>query len=95
MALEIKEFSGTAGSKQIAMQPVINGTTTGLTVGGTTTYTVAGSGGAPSIVELYANGASHTFTVSGGITPLRAQGISSGERLVYGFFKDAVITVTV
>lgn len=92
MSLEIKEFSGNTGSKQIALQPVINAPTGPLAIGGS--YTIVGSGGAPSIVELYANGATHSFTVSGGIAPLRNQTIASGERLVYGFAKDAVITVT-
>jgi hypothetical protein len=92
MTLEIKEFSGNTGSKQIAMQPVISAPTSPLAVGGS--YTIAGAGGAPSIVELFANGASHSFTVSGGVAPLRNQTIASGERLVYGFAKDAVITVT-
>lgn len=89
MALHIKEFSGISGGIQIAMQPEIDGTEAGLTDGGT--YTVAGNSGGASIVELYAAGAAHTYTVSGG--PGTVQHIASGERLSYGFNAGLVITV--
>ncbi len=92
MSLDVKEFNGSAPRSGVPLQPPIGGAT-GMTAGGVSTYTTAGPG--YTFVELYANGASHTFTVSGEQPSTLSQNIASGQRLVYGFAPGSVITVTV
>jgi len=87
MSLDVKEFSNMAGVSTHLQQPPVGGGS--LTTGGTASYTVAGPGIA--FVEFYANGSGHTFTVSDSAL---AQGLSLGERVVYGLRKGAVVTVT-
>ncbi len=87
MSLDVKEFSNLAARSPYPMQPPIGGAS--LTTAGTTTYTVAGPG--VTYVELFANGATHTFTVSDSAV---TQTFAQGERHIYGLRKGAVITVT-
>jgi len=87
MSLDVKEFSNLAGRWPFPMQPPAGGAS--LTTGGTAAYTVAGPG--VVFVELYANGASHVFTVSDSAV---AQAIPAGQRIVYGLRAGAAVTVT-
>lgn len=91
MALIVTEHAGKLGRAQVAMQPGA-GPQGGLTVSGTSAYTVVGSGAGPAFLELYAHGSPHYFTVTGGAG--RSQYIGQGERVTYGFHKGTVITVT-
>jgi len=75
------------GRSPFPMQPPSGGAS--LTAGGITAYTVSGPGVA--FVELYANGASHVFTVSDSAV---AQAIPAGQRVVYGLRAGAAVTVT-
>lgn len=87
MSLDVTEFAQTYADRSIPMLPEIGYAS--LATGGTTTYTAKGPGG--TIVELYANGAAHTYSVSGGAGATRS--LASGERVTYGITKDLVITV--
>lgn len=91
MSLIVMEHPGKLGRAQVAMQPEIGGND-GLTVGGTSVYTIIGSGAGPAFVDLYAFGSPHYFVVTGGAG--RPQYLGEGERVTYGFPKGAVITVT-
>ena len=85
MTLDVREYSGTDGRVQIAMWPPIGGAT-GLTAAGT--YTVLGP--SVTILEITANGAAHTYTISGSSFVMS---LASGSTIYYGVRKDAVLTV--